>query len=461
MTALFKSGINFLKQCRVVYKTALTKNVDPVLNNFIVFGWRLSDIISLFKFAGRRLLEGQLPQIAGSLTFTTVLALVPLLTIALAIFTVFPLFTTFRTALEAYFIQSLMPKAIAANILGYLNQFASKASRLSAYSAIGLMFTSVMLLATIENVFNQIWKVKHKRGLFKSVMVYWALITLAPLLVGVSLSASSYLFSATSNVVGTLPFSKFLYTIFSIALTTCVFMLLYRTVPNCPIDKQDAAWGGLVAGVLFEIAKQIFAAFVVHLPTYTVVYGALAVVPIFLIWIYTSWLITLFGAVITASLPIVKYERWWHKPHAGSRFVDAMALLNVLFKARNNATQAAVLSWDIREQTRLGFDEMTHLLNKMKRQGWVGTVQIDPADSPRNVDIPKNIPIQGAQQWVLLIQPSELKMADIYRLFVFQPQSQTDKRLTNKVEQAIEQGLQETLESYLLGAAKSQDGVAK
>ena len=138
-----------------------------------------------------------------------------------------------------------------------------------------------------------------------------------------------------------------------------------------------------------------------------------------------------------------------------------MALLNVLFKARNNATQAAVLSWDIREQTRLGFDEMTHLLNKMKRQGWVGTVQIDPADSPRNVDIPKNIPIQGAQQWVLLIQPSELKMADIYRLFVFQPQSQTDKRLTNKVEQAIEQGLQETLESYLLGAAKSQDGVAK
>jgi len=405
-----------------------------------VFGWRLTEIRSLILFALRRIADGQLAQVAGSLTFTTVLALVPMLTIALAIFTVFPLFNTFRTSLEAYFIQSLMPKAISTNILGYLNQFATKATRLSAYGAVALMVTSIATLATIDTVFNQIWRVKQKRPLIKRMMVYWALITLAPLLLGVSLTATSYLFDATSDLVGAIPGSKILYTMTSILLSTCAFGLLYMAVPNRPIDWRDAAWGGLVAGVLFEIAKRIFASFVIHIPTYTIVYGAVALFPIFLIWIYTCWVITLFGAVITASLPVVKYERWWHVPRPGSRFVDAMALLETLFNARTRSVKAGLSSWEIREKTRLGFDEIEKLLTQMTKAGWVGRLHADEGTAQ------KAVPLAGSEWWVLLANPAVIPVSQVYRLFVFE--AQTDARLTKTVEGAIEQGLQQSLEDF-------------
>lgn len=407
-----------------------------------LWGWRLSEIYSAANFGLRRVEDGQLAQVAGSLTFTTVLALVPMLTIALAIFTVFPLFTSFRSALEAYFIQSLMPKAISTNILSYLNQFATKATRLSAFGAVALMFTAVATLATIEKVFNQIWRVKQKRPLMKRMMVYWALITLAPLLMGVSLTVTSYLIAATFDAVGTLPGSKILYTLVSVFLTTCAYTLLYIIVPNRAIDWRDAAWGGLVSGILFEIAKRIFASFIIHIPTYTVVYGAVAVIPIFLIWIYTSWLITLFGAVITASLPVVKYERWWHVPRPGSRFVDAIALLEVLFNARNRSLHAGLSSWEIREKTHLGFDEIESLLEQMTQVGWVGRLHAD------EIMANKSTPLLGSEWWVLLVNPKIIPISDVYRLFVFE--SQTDSRLTKKVEGVIEQGLQETLEDYFL-----------
>lgn len=415
------------------------------IKNANLFGWHLIEIHSLLRFALRRIADEQLTQVAGGLTFVTILALVPMLTVALAIFTAFPLFNTFRDSLEAYFIQNLMPKAISTNILGYLNQFATKATRLSAYGAVALMVTSLTMLATIDRVFNQIWRVTQKRPVIKRMMVYWALITLAPLLIGISLTATSYLFAATTDVVGTIPGSKMLYTLTSIIFTTFAFSLLYLTVPNRPIEWRDAAWGGLVASILFEIAKRIFAAFVIHIPTYTIVYGAIAAIPIFLIWVYTSWLITLFGGVITASLPIVKYERWWHKPKPGSRFIDAIALLKVLFEARTKTHYAGMSSWEIREKTGLGFDEIENLLMEMTKVGWVGRLQQDEIKSQ------KLIPLVGAEWWVLLINPRLVLMSQVYRLFLFDAQTEaTDAQLTKKVEAAIEQGLQESLEDYFL-----------
>lgn len=407
-----------------------------------LFGWHVAEILKLLRFSVRRVADEDLEQVASSLTFTTVLALVPMLTVVLAIFTAFPLFTTFRESLEAYFIQNLMPYALSTSILSYLNQFAAKATGLSAFSAIALMMTAVITLATIDKVFNQIWRVKHKRPLFKRMLVYWALITFAPLLVGVSLTVTSYLFAATSDVVGTIPGSKILYTSASIFFTTCAFSLLYIAVPNRPVDWRDAAWGGLVAAVLFEIAKRLFAAFVIQIPTYTIVYGAVAVIPIFLIWIYTSWLITLFGAVIAASLQVVKYERWWHEAKPGSRFIDAMALLEVLFEARNKTNHAGVSSWEIRQKTRLGFDEIESLLEQMAKAGWVGHLHA-PEKKKR-----KHVPLLGSEWWVLLMNPAFIPMSHVYRLFLFEPQTET--RLSKRVEAAIEQGLQESLEDYFL-----------
>jgi len=426
----------------MAFVQAYLNQIKIRLKGLRVFGWRFTEIRSLVYFAVRRIAAEQLSQVAESLTFTTVLALVPMLTVALALFTVFPLFNTFRLSLEAYFIQSLMPKTISTTILDYLNQFSAKATRLSAVGAVALMVTSLVTLATIEKVFNQIWRVKQKRPIIKRMMVFWALMTLAPFLMGVSLTATSYVFAATSDVVGVIPGSRILFTAASIALSTCAYSLLYIFVPNRTIDWRDAVWGGLVAGILFEIAKRIFASFVTHMPTYTIVYGAIAVIPIFLIWIYTSWLITLFGAVIAASLPVVKYERWWHVPKPGSRFVDAIAILETLCDARSHTTNAAISSWDIREKTRLGFDEIESLLTQMIKAGWVGRLQGDfPVAG-------KARPVPGSEWWVMLANPATILISQVYRVFVFE--SQSDVRLTKKIETAIEAGLQESLEDYFL-----------
>lgn len=402
-------------------------------------------IRNLFQFALQRLREGRLPQVAGSLTFTTVLALVPILTVALAIFTAFPLFNTFRTSLEAYFIQSLMPKGISNTILGYLTQFATKATRLSAVGGVALMATAVATMAMIDKSFNQIWHVKRSRPLMQRILVYWAIVTLGPLLIGVSITVTSYLFTATSGVVGAAPLlGSMFYTLVSLLFTTGAFTLLYRAVPNRTIDWRDAAWGGVFAAVAFEIAKRLFANFVTHFPTYTVVYGALAAVPIFLVWIYLSWLITLIGAVIAAALPVVKFERWWHVPAPGSSFVDAIEVLRVLLAARNGAHGAAVDVASIRASTRFGLDEIDGLLERMLEIGWVARVLSDAPTTARTAWWTKNN--EGMERWALVANPELLKLADVYKRFVFDSASKSD--VARKATAVIEDGLQENLQIY-------------
>ncbi len=400
----------------------------------------LEGALGLLRFARQRLDEEQLPQVAGSLTFTTVLALVPMLTIALAIFTTFPLFHTFRAALEAYFIKSLMPKTISDTIFGYLNQFASKATRLSAFGAVGLIVTSVAMMLTIDRAFNRIWRVKTGRPLAQKIVVYWSIVSLGPLLIGVSISVTSYVFAATGGVVGRLPVAgAMLYTLVSILLTGSAFTLLYLAVPNRLVDWRDAACGGLLAAVAFEIAKRIFVIFITRFHSYTMIYGTLAAMPIFLIWIYVSWMIALMGAVLAAALPVVRYERWWHVGRPGSAFIDAMAVLKVLYLARESDAGGAVDAAQIRARTRIGFDESELLLQRMLEAGWVGRIKMPV---PRRIQIGKRITV-GFDTWTLLANPERLRVADVYRLFVFDTAAGTP--LARQVEQAVEQGLDQTL----------------
>jgi len=397
----------------------------------------------LLQFAQRRLDDERLPQVAGSLTFTTVLALVPLLTIALAIFTTFPLFNTFRTSLEAYFVQSLMPKSIANTILENLNQFSSKATRLSAFGAVALMVTAIAMLGMIDRVFNDIWRVKKRRPWIKRLLVYWAVVTLGPLLIGISMTLTSHVFTATSGIVKSFPFvGGLFYTLTSIIFTTSAFSLLYLVVPNRFVEWRDAVWGGLVAAIAFEIAKRLFAAFITQFPTYKMVYGALAALPIFLVWIYVSWLIILGGAVIAASLPVVKHERWWHIPTPATAFVDAMSIIAVLIQARVDSSSAAVDADMIRSKTRLGFDESENLLEKMLDAGWVGRLTNERAIRSK---WGKSIKVR-INTWALIANPAKLTVADVYRLFMFSTSGNSP--LAQYVENIIEQGLHQTLATH-------------
>jgi membrane protein len=409
----------------------------------------LVQVRDLFRFAIRRLNEEHLPQVAGSLTFTTVLALVPVLTIALAIFTAFPLFNAFRSSLEAYFVESLMPASVANTILDYLNQFARQAKRLSAVGAILLVVTAVAMIAMIDRTFHQIWRVKTRRPLMQRILVYWATVTLGPLLIGVSMTFTSFLYTATSDVANQVPMvGTIFYTLISVLLTGTAFTLLYMVVPNRRVDWRDAASGGIVAAIAFEITKRLFVIFVAKFPTYTVLYGALAALPIFLVWIYLGWLITLMGAVIAAALPIVKHERWWHVPKPGSAFVDAMKLLGVLYDARSSDKSAAVSSTTIRMKTRLGFDESEGLLEKMLEAGWVDRIK---AESPKRIQFGKRV-TEGLDRWVLLANPDRLELADVYRLFVFHASG--NAVLAKKVESAVEQGLNQTIAAHFEGESK-------
>ncbi len=412
-----------------------------------VQGLSRHQVRDLFRFAVRRLGEDRLSQVAGSLTFTTILSLVPMLTIAFAIFTAFPLFSTFRASLEAYFVHNLMPKGVANTILSYLNQFSTKSARLSAFGGIALIVTSVLTMSTIDRVFNQIWRVKKQRPLMQRILVYWTTITLGPLLIGISISVTSYLSAATNGAVASVPLiGTGLYTVVSVLLTTIAFALLYMAVPNQSVDWRDAVWGGLLAGVGFEIAKRLFATYIIKFPTYTMVYGAVAALPIFLIWIYMLWMITLMGALLAAALPIVRYERWWHIPKPGGEFIDAMKVLRILRDARVGVDSAVVDIAALRALTHFGLEELQLLLQKMLEVGWVGSLTSDTPKKPgrggRTAD--------GVDRWTLLADPAHIKLSDIYRLFVFDTSNGggDEQTLVDQLEAVVTPVLNQTLEEY-------------
>jgi membrane protein len=441
----------------------LSRSTTEMINVSVdmVRGLTWGEARDLVRFALRRLREEKLPQVAGSLTYTTTLALVPLLTIVLAIFTTFPIFNTFRASLESYFVQTVMPKGIANTIIHNLTLFASKATRLSAVGAVALILTSAAMMGMVERAFNQIWRVRRTRPLAQRVLLYWALLTLGPLLFGLSVTLTSQLFMATSDLVRGVPvIGALFYTVLSLLLTTVAYTLLYMTVPNRFVDWRDAAWGGVMAAVAFEIAKRLFAVFIKQFPNYTMIYGALAALPLFLLWIYLSWLITLVGALLTAALPVVKYERWWYEPVPGGAFVDAMAILKVLHNGAKLSNSALISSASIRAHTRIGYDEMTTLLDKMVTVGWVGRVETNVAARSR---WGKRLR-EGDDNWVLLINPEKLHLAEVYRLFVFggsaldagaamepgQGSAMTldTAALARQAESAVERGLEQTLAEH-------------
>lgn len=403
--------------------------------------WTRAQLRDLGHFVLRRLREERLPEVAGSLTFTTVLALVPVLTVAFAIFTTFPLFNAFREALEAYLVQSVMPAGIANTIRDYLTQFAAKASRVSAFGAAFLFVTAILMFGTVDRTLNRIWHVRESRPFLQSLIVYWAVITLAPLLIGASLTAASELLPWITDAPRKLTWLRSsLALLLSLLLSTLAFALLYQAVPNRFIDWREAMIGGLVAAIGFEITRRLFSYAMTVSGGYRAIYGALAAIPVFLIWIYLFWLITLLGAVVAAALPAMRYERWWHRAAPGTEFLDAVAVLKVLHDARDDNAAVDVLT--LRELTRLGFDELESLLRRMLEDGWVGRIRV-----PRTSGLKLRRRTQAQdERWALLANPHKLTLADVYQQFAFTPAS--DSPLSAQVAQMIARDLSTSLADY-------------
>jgi len=285
-----------------------------------------------------RFREDRLGLTASSLTFTTTMALVPFFTVALAVFTAFPMFGKLQEALQAWLVQALIPDAIARQVLGYLNQFAGKASRLGAVGLAALFVTALALVLTIDRTLNGIWRVRRPRPLGQRVLVYWAVMTLGPLLLGASLSISSYVLSASRGLVTAMPGTlQLLLDIVEFFLLAAGLAALYRYVPNTPVKRGHAWAGGLFAATGIELGRKLLAIYLGKVPTYSVVYGAFATLPILLVWIYVGWVIVLLGAVIAAYLPsLVAGTRRRGGGH-GWQFQLSLEVLQHLQKARGSA----------------------------------------------------------------------------------------------------------------------------
>src|SRR4029453_17274605 len=300
-----------------------------LLSDLTHFPWK-STALTL----GERFREDRLGLTASSLTFTTTMALVPFFTVALAVFTAFPVFGKLQGAVQAWLVQSLVPDAIARQVLGYLTQFAGKASRLGALGLAVLFITALALVLTIDRTLNSIWRVKRPRPLGQRVLIFWAVMTLGPLLLGASLSISSYLISASRGLVAAMPGGvQLMLDVIQFFLLAAGLAALYRYVPNTPVRRSHAWAGGLFASIGIELARSLLALYLGKVPTYSAVYGAFATVPILLVWIYIAWVIVLWGAVIAAYLPSLLAGTRRRAAAHGWQFQLAMEVLQHLARA--------------------------------------------------------------------------------------------------------------------------------
>ncbi len=256
----------------------------------------------------RRFLEDECLPSAGMLAYTTLLAVVPLTAVALAVISAFPVFEDWSRLIQQFIFTNFVPAA-GEVVQEYVTQFADKATQLTAAGVVFLVFIAVMLMWNIELTLNRIWRVTTQRRLVNRFMVYWSALSLGPLLIGASLAISSYLVSLPliSDAAATLGVRSRLIHVAPFIASLAAFTLLYLMVPNRAVRPRNALAGGLLAAVLFELAKRGFAFYVTNFPAYEQIYGALATVPIFLIWVYLSWVVILLGASFAASLDTFQY----------------------------------------------------------------------------------------------------------------------------------------------------------
>lgn len=356
----------------------------------------LQDIQALARFIAGRFAQDRCTQTAASLTFTTLLSLVPLITIALTMFSAFPVFEEFSDQIKTYLLKNLMPETAGVVITRYMQQFAESAARLTTVGIGFLVVTAMSMMLTIDRAFNVIWRVARPRPLVKRLIVYWAVLTLAPLLIGASLSLTSWLVGLSMGYAKNIPlFGIGALKILPVVFTTLAFALLFRLVPNRYVPRSHALIGALVAAVLFETMNRVFGYYVSHFPTYKLVYGAFASVPIFLLWIYLSWLTILFGAEIAASLS------HWRTPAAQqlsstTLLLDALRVLQTLV---NGFQQGTVSTFPkMSKSLHIGYDELEKILEKLAG-----------ADMVRKAE---------GQGWLLMRDANHIRASELLHLFV-------------------------------------------
>jgi membrane protein len=351
------------------------QSLQQLLTDLSHFPWRDTAITLRQRFR-----EDHMGLTASSLTFTTSIALVPFFTVALAIFTAFPMFSQLQGAVQVWLVNSLIPDNISRQVLGYLTQFAKQANNLGVVGLGVLLGTAIALILTIDRTLNGIWRVKRPRPLAQRVLIYWAAITLGPLVLGASLAVTSYVISASRGMVGAMPGGlRIVLDLLQFFLLAGGMAALYRYVPNTYVRWAHAWVGGLFVASGIELAKKLLTLYLSNVPTYSLVYGAFATLPILLVWIYVAWVIVLLGAVIAAYLPSLLAGVKRRGSAHGWQFQLAVELLQQLHAARSTARMGLAGS-QLAQAMQVDVLQLEPVLDTLTALDWIGQLS-DPDDA--------------------------------------------------------------------------------
>jgi membrane protein len=382
------------------------KTIANVAKGAAGFSW-----YALCRFQNDRCLA-----LAASLSYTTLLALVPLITLALGILTGFPAFQSVQARIQIFILHNLVPEAGQA-VISALTTFVENAAKATGAGVLGLAFTSIMLLATINTAFNQIWRVEKERPILWRFLVYWTIISMGPILFGTALSLSGAIFS---EIAGEHALRRLLSLLEPFLIELAAFTLLYAVAPNRAVRLRNALLAGLIAALLFELLKVGYAGYLRAFPTYQSIYGALSSIPIFLVWMYLCWAVALLGAELAAALPewqsanALKDPQ--RDPRPGERLTLAMVIMNRLLEASRGQGAiapdalidglAAPIGWvdgELQALARTGFIERT------QRGDWILARDLDELTvgdlyrgldlTPSPADAAPTTPLAPAADW--------------------------------------------------------------
>ncbi|MBT6114559.1 MAG: YihY family inner membrane protein [Porticoccaceae bacterium] len=338
-------------------------------------------------YALRRFLGDGCPQSAAALTYMSLFAIVPMLTLMYSMFSLVPAFQELGGQVEEFIFSKFLPSS-GQEITQYLSEFSNQARKLSVAGVAIILVTALLMLSNIEKTFNHIWATTGSRKGLAGFLVYWAILSLGPLLLAVGMIMSTYLMSLRLMVteVDSLGLVALLFSYLPWLLTWLAFTLLYVAVPNCKVRVVYAAFGGLITTLLFETAKALFGQLVAH-SIYTNVYGAFAVIPLFLIWIYLLWMLILFGAELVRSLETFQYQG------RDTELPDLLAVLIILWQCWRRQQKGRSLSDRSMGIIGLNVEQWRRLRNVLLGQGVLEKtasgqyVMIRDADTIRLVDI--------------------------------------------------------------------------
>jgi membrane protein len=311
--------------------------------------------------------------------------------------------------LQQLLVDSLIPDNIARQVLSYLGQFASKASKIGWVGAAAFLVSALMLILTIDGKLNDIWRVRTTRHLARRIIVYWTLLTLGPLLLAMSLSISSYVLSASKGWVSVLPGSwAAVLNVVEFTVLACSMAAMYRFVPNTQVRWTHALLGGTFVALGIELAKRVLSWYLSQVPTYSAVYGAFATVPILLIWIYVAWVVVLLGAVVAAYSPSLRSGIARRGDTPGWNFQLALEILQALSKKGTGENLDA-----LSDELRVDDLQLESPLETLMSLDWIGKLD-------------ENIQGQGGR-YVLLVNPATTLLAPLSERLLLPNQASTQK----------------------------------